>query len=362
MAQRKPPGLTKVGNVWHIDKQIRNYGRLCESCGTDDLDEAISLLNRRVEGIRKAVAYGIRPRKTFKQAAEKYLSEYKDKRSIGRDALDVRTVSPFIGDLPLEHIHDGTLERFKQKRLETVAPATVNRTLAIVRRILNLAARKWRHKGTNLSWLETAPMIEMVPNLNPRQPYPLSWEEQRSLFAELPPHLALMALFKVNTGLREREVTRLSWDWEWKIPELDTSVFRIPKEFVKNKADRLVILNTVAQSVIDECRGRHPDRVFTYKGNPIKKINNSAWWKARDRAGLPQVRVHDLKHTFGRRLRAAGVSLEDRQDLLGHKSGRITTYYSAPEFGHLIQAAELVTRDNSRRTPELTLVKVRRTA
>jgi integrase len=45
-----------------------------------------------------------------------------------------------------------------------------------------------------------------------------------------------------------------------------------------------------------------------------------------------RVRVHDLKHTFGRRLRAAGVSFEDRQDLLGHKSGRITTHYSQAEF------------------------------
>ena len=59
---------------------------------------------------------------------------------------------------------------------------------------------------------------------------------------------------------------------------------------------------------------------------------NSAWKKARERAGLPQVRVHDLKHTFGRRLRAAGVSFEDRQDLLGHRSGRITTHYSAAEL------------------------------
>jgi integrase len=42
--------------------------------------------------------------------------------------------------------------------------------------------------------------------------------------------------------------------------------------------------------------------------------------------GFRKVRVHDLKHTFGRRLRAAGVSFEDRQDLLGHKSGRITTH------------------------------------
>ncbi len=362
MAQKKPPGLTKVGNVWHIDKHIKGYGRYCESCVTDDLDEAILLLNCRVEEVRKSVAYGIRPRKTFKQAAEKYLSEYKEKRSIGRDDLDVRTVLPYIGELPLEHIHDGTLERFKQKRLETVAPATVNRTLAIVRRILNLAARKWKHRGTNLSWLETSPMIEMVPNVNPRAPYPLSWKEQQILFAELPKHLALMALFKVNTGTREREVTLLSWDWEYKIPELDASIFIIPRQLVKNKTDRLVVLNSVARSIIDQCRGQHPDRVFTFRGIPVARINNHAWRKARDRAGLPQVRVHDLKHTFGRRLRAAGVSFEDRQDLLGHKTGRITTHYAAPELGNLIQAAELVTHDNSRRTPELTLVKVRKTA
>ena len=64
----------------------------------------------------------------------------------------------------------------------------------------------------------------------------------------------------------------------------------------------------------------------------MQRMLNSAWKRARTRAGLPQVRVHDLKHTFGRRLRAAGVSFEDRQDLLGHRSGRITTHYSAAEL------------------------------
>ncbi|HMK36134.1 MAG TPA: hypothetical protein VK463_13760 [Desulfomonilaceae bacterium] len=53
-------------------------------------------------------------------------------------------------------------------------------------------------------------------------------------------------------------------------------------------------------------------------------------------------RVHDLKHTFGRRLRSAGVSFEDRQDLLGHKSSRVTTHYSAPKLINLIQAAKRV--------------------
>jgi hypothetical protein len=67
-----------------------------------------------------------------------------------------------------------------------------------------------------------------------------------------------------------------------------------------------------------------------------------AWIKARRRAGLPMVRVHDLKHTFGRRLRAAGVSFEDRQDLLGHLSQRITTHYSAADLERLVIAANRV--------------------
>ena len=69
------------------------------------------------------------------------------------------------------------------------------------------------------------------------------------------------------------------------------------------------------------------------------------------------VRVHDLKHTFGRRLRAAGVSFEDRQDLLGHRSGRITTHYSAAELGNLLSAANRVVGEGSRKTPALFVLK-----
>ncbi len=148
-----------------------------------------------------------------------------------------------------------------------------------------------------------------------------------------------MALFKVNTGCREAEVCNLRWEWEVEVPALNTSVFIIPKEKVKNRQDRLVVLNRVAKAIIDEMRGKHPEYVFTYKGKPIRRIYNSAWKRARIKAGLPEVRVHDLKHTFGRRLRAAGVSFEDRQDLLGHKSSRITTHYSMPELENLISAA-----------------------
>ena len=119
-------------------------------------------------------------------------------------------------------------------------------------------------------------------------------------------------------------------------------MFIIPADRAKNGEERLVVLNRVARSVNEGVRGEHAEYVFTLRGRPIQAMGNSAWNAARVRVGLPLVRVHDIKHTFGRRLRAAGVSFEDRQDLLGHCSGRITTHYSATELENLIAAAENV--------------------
>ena len=68
------------------------------------------------------------------------------------------------------------------------------------------------------------------------------------MFKELPKHLAQMALFGVNTGCRDAEVCALRWDWEIKVPPLDTSVFIIPGEMVKNGDERLVILNRLAEA------------------------------------------------------------------------------------------------------------------
>lgn len=204
-----------------------------------------------------------------------------------------------------------------------------------------------------------------------RAPYPLSIAEQRLLFSELPDHLARMALFKVNTGLREQEVVHLSWKWEVQVPELETSVFVMPRKFVKNGLDRYVVLNRVARSIIESCRGNHPERVFTRRGRPVTRMYNSGWKRARRRAaarypeavghacpdGFSAIRVHDLKHTFGHRLRAAGVGFEDRKVLLGHKSDHVTTHYSAPEISGLIAAAERVCELESRKSHAMALVR-----
>lgn len=356
MGSRKTPGLVNRGGVWHIDKRIRGR-RLCESTGESNLEKAEEYLAKRIEETRKALIYGERPTRTFRQAATKYLNENQHKRRIGDEALHLQQLDPFIGDLELRAVHIGTLQPFiEMRRKAGIKTKSINLALGVARHILNVAASEWLD-DTGLTWLEHPPKIKLLKVTDARKPYPLSWEEQARLFQKLPGHLARMALFKVNTGCREQEVCSLRWEWEIEVPELETSVFLIPEERVKNGEERLIVLNRVARSVIESVRDDHPLYVFTYCDKRLGKMNNSAWRRARKKVGLPQVRIHDLKHTFGRRLRAAGVSFEDRQDLLGHKSGRITSHYSAAELGNLIEAANLVAGQRSRKSPALVVLK-----
>ncbi|HGN0980548.1 tyrosine-type recombinase/integrase [Pseudomonas aeruginosa] len=388
-------GLYERNGIWHVDKVVRGQ-RLQESTGTSNREEAEQYLIHRLEKLRQEKVYGIRRVRSWREAATRYLMEYKDMPSIGLAAIYLEQLDPYIGDLPLTHVDDESLapyikDKLKPSRTSTgkvkpgVTPRTVNIALEKVIRILNLCARKWRDEEKR-PWLDTVPMISKLDEKRSRRtPYPLSWEEQSLLFSELPDHLRRMALYKVNCGSREQEVVKLRWDWEIPVPELDTSVFLIPSDFggrdkgsgVKNGEERLVVLNAVAKSVIEGQRGLDPVWVFPYgmpdrngKATPVHRMNDSAWKKARIRAakkyqerflrpapkGFASIRIHDLKHTFGRRLRAAGVTEEDRRALLGHKNGSITSHYSAAELGKLIDEANKISATDSR-GPALTILR-----
>ena len=342
-----------------------------------------------LEQLRQEKVYGVRKVRTWEEAATRFLIESKDQPSIHLTALCMKQLHPFLGHLPLTHIDDQALEPFIKDRQTTkvlacgrVEKAVTNRTIniAIERavRVLTLCARKWRDDDRR-PWLDSVPMLKKLEEKkSSRKPYPMSWEEQSILFGELPGHLQTMALFKVNTGCREQEVCKLRWDWEIAVPELGTSVFLIPADFggrharsgVKNGDERLVVLNSVAKSIIEKQRGINRDWVFPYNGTAMHRMNDSAWKKARVRAaklwqeenlrpahpGYASIRIHDLKHSFGRRLRAAGVTEEDRKSLLGHKNGSITSHYSGAELGKLIEAANMVSTTDSR-GPVLTILK-----
>jgi len=270
---------------------------------------------------------------------------------------------PFIGHLNLEQIHDDTLQAFiKARKLQGRKNKTVNASMAVVRHILNLCARKWRDdKGR--TYLETAPLISMLALDDARKPRPISWAEQRKLLPLLPAHLQRMTLFDLNTGARDDVVCSLRWEWEVYLKELGCSVFIVPSRHVQGrKGLRPLICNRVAQSIIEEQRGEHPEFVFTYQRgklhepHAIETMNNNGWQTARAAVGLQDVRVHDLRHTVGMRLREAGVREETISDILWHSRGTMTSHYSVAQVRKLLDALNLITDESNRTNANLEML------
>lgn len=322
--------------------------------------------------------------KTFGEAAARYLNEF-DGKDAKRQAYALESVLPYIGDLPLMDVTGEALDTFKHDRLngqgsfnKPAMAGTVNKELTVVSTVLNRACRDW-------DWIPRVPRIRHVRGAK-RQPYPLTWEEQRKLFEALPTGWDQMAaLFAVNTGVRKDELFGLRWKDRVILKDLDTFLFVLTD--TKNGQDRAVICNSIARRAVENMREirkgwrrhmkdlelkvatqklssrdkRRAERqiarlnrrltsglVFPsfngYKITSISKIMTKAWIDA----GLPCDRmtkkgIHNLRHTFGHRLRAAGVPDEDRDALLGHSNVSLTQHYAMPDLERLQAMAERVT-------------------
>lgn len=340
---------TKDGG-YKVDKVYR--GKRIYQSGFSNFEEAENWLVRTLEQMRVEFVHGVRPPRKFDAAAAKYLQTHQHKATVESDIYHLKAVMPYIGHLSLDQIHNGTLQPFvEDRKAEGRKNKTINHSLAIVRRILNLAARDWRDEN-GMTWLLTPPMITLLKLTDQRPPRPIMWDEQRRLLPALPDHLAAMVLFVLNTGCRDDVVCNLQWDWELPIPELGVSVFVVPPKHVKGEAhrkqERVLVLNSVAQKVIEQRRGIHATHVFTYRGHPIGGMSNTAWQNARQKATLGDLHVHDLRHTVGLRLREAKVSESTISAVLWHSNRTVTSHYSMAQVVEIFEALELIKDESNR--------------
>lgn len=380
MGQRTTGIYPSSNGTWQVDKWWR--GTRIFQRGFSTFEEADGWLIKRLGALRQQKLHGERPGRTFDDAAAHYLETNQDKVSIvteiillkGPEKHPEEGVMHYIGNLQLHQVHDGTLAPYKTARLQAGrAHKTINLALAVVRRILNLAATAWRDEGGR-TWLDQAPAITMLPLVgHQREPRPITWSEQRTLLPKLPDHLARMALFTLNTGVRDDVVCNLRWEWEIPIPELGISVFEVPREHVKGRRRvRLVVCNSVAQSVVEACRGRHKEFVFVYRRERVKNVdqapamkyrqietmNNTGWQRARKAAGLGDLHVHDLRHTVGMRLREAGVAESTIADVLWHSKQSMTHHYTVAQIVELHGALEKIRADSGAWNKSLTTLRL----
>lgn len=362
----------------HVDKRHRGE-RIFERLGPISQDEAEAWLRRRQAEVDAKRASDVRSgdEQLFRTAAGKYLLELQgasDVRTLETISGHVLLLNQWVGDVPLRRVCNDSFARFKADRLggraangspaRPVKPATVNRSLEVARTVTNRAARVWRTVD-GLPWLGAAPLIEMLDETaTKRPPRPMSWAEQAALLPHLPAHLERMVLFAVNTGARDENLCGLRWEWEVPVPEVGRSVFVIPAAEFKGKRRHVLILNDVAWRIVQSQRGKHAEWVFAYRRERVKHLhkapamkfhrvgtmNNTAFQRAREQAGMPGLRVHDLRHTFGQRLRDAGVSGEDRSLLLGHAIEGMAQHYATATVARLVELANKVSATRDRAT------------
>jgi len=367
MRTRTPGILCDRSGERTVNKQHKGE-RIFARLGRVSQDEAETWLRARQAELDAKREHELREgsQQLFAAASMKYLLECKQRevRTLDLIAGHVNLLLPYIGSLRLQDVCNDSLESFKEERLaEGVKPSTVNRTLEVARTVLTRAARVWRTNGK--PWLQTAPLIEMLDEKSQRRPpYPITWSEQAELMKHLPAHLQRMVLFALNCGARDDNVCKLQWAWERKVPELDRSVFVVPAEEFKGKRPHVLVLNDVAARIIEECRGAHDEFVFVWRRErvknfedepvmpyrPVHTMNNTAFQSARRAAKLDRVRVHDLRHTFGQRLRDAGVAEEDRALLLGHAINGMPQHYATATIARLVEAANKVQETRDRTT------------
>ncbi|EJL90458.1 phage integrase family protein [Polaromonas sp. CF318] len=349
-------GIQLVGDERIIEKQYHGV-RIFQRLGKISQDDAEAWLRGRQAEIDNDRERELRTgnSRLFADGAAKYLIECKAKgvRTLDTISYHVTLLLPYIGRLPMPLVCNESLESFVADRLEDgVKNATINRSLEVARTITNRAARVWRDNGK--PWIPSPPLIEMMDETaQRRQPYPITWAQQAALVPALPGHLQRPVLFALNTGARDDNICGLRWDWEVKVPELGRSVFVVPAEEFKGQRDHVLILNDAAWSIVESCRGRHEDYVFVYRRERVKHldrppemeyrridtINNTAFQRVRAEVGLEKMRVHDLRHTFGQRLRDAGVTEEDRALLLGHAIEGMPQHYATATVARLVEAA-----------------------
>ncbi len=262
-----------------------------------------------------------KPVRTWDQAAERFLLETSHKRTQAWDRSMLKWFHPHLGGKALTDINRALLDEIKAKRSKGVAPATVNRYMALVRAILRRACNDWE-------WLDRVPKVGMLHDKGGRI-RSLTPPEFSKLLDQLPDHLRDMAMFSVATGLRQGNVTRL----QWKQISLERRHLWVSADQHKNGKAHSVPLNDAAMQVLLKRQGDHPTHVFTYEGNPIVQVNTKAWRNALARAGIEDFRWHDLRHTFATWHREAGTPTHELQRLGGWKTLEMVERYAhvAPE-------------------------------
>lgn len=230
----------------------------------------------------------------------------------------------------LQSVSTQQIDRFKAKRAGEVKPASVNRELGVLKRLLNVAV-EWGYL-----YESPAKVVKLLRVDNRRLRW-LTVDKIDNLLAEAARHLRPIISVAVFSGLRRGEIFSLLWE------NIDLINRIIEVVDSKNGDKRAIPMNATLFRTLNRLP-RRIDSPFLFPGRDggrLTDIKNS-FQTARENAGLEDVRFHDLRHTFASQLVMAGADLMTVKELLGHKTIKMTERYSHLSPDHKARAVQLL--------------------
>jgi integrase len=362
------------GRIWWVRFNHRGQ-EYRESSRSEHERAAWQLLKKRWKQIgRKRFVGPSEDRIRVSELLDALVTEYVTHGRRSRATLPSR-LAPLraaFADMRAVDLTGAHIERYKADRLaatsrrhdrETgvsrpVAPATINRELAALRKAFRMAVEQER--------LTTVPVIKLLPERNEREGFlePATFE---AVLRDLAADLQDFARFAYLTGWRKGEVQTLAWS------DVDRAHRRITlrRAHSKNGDPRVLTLVDDLTALIerrwaareyptaDHGRGLSPF-VFHRGGQPIGDFRK-AWATACSTAGVAATLFHDLRRSAVRNFEKAGVSQAVAMTISGHKTASVYRRYRIVDE-HDIADALARTQANLREAPRATVTPLRRAA
>ena len=347
------PGLyvevrgTSAGEGTYYLRYKDATGKTCHQKVGRSADITLAEARKRAKDLRAEIQLGADPRGEHKakQAVptlaaffdDSYMPHVKPrKRSWAKDqALFTNRIAGAFGHMRLNELRRQELQVFHSQLLtKGIGEATADHHIKLIRQVLN--------KAVEFGVIEVNP-IARIKLFNPdnRLENYLDAADLERLLTVLRTHtnrpVCNVALFLLSTGARLNEALSATWEHI----DRENKVWRIPASNSKSKKVRSVPLNDSALNVLEQLgtEGNSPHLFVSKKTGAKLGWVHKVWERIRDKAELPQMRIHDLRHQYASFLVNSGRSLYEVQKILGHSSHSVTERYAHLSSKSLMEAA-----------------------
>lgn len=313
--------ISKRGNRWFAQVRRKGYPAVYKTFGSKS-DAMVWTRVQEAQIDRAEVGPTKLPRSlTLKGILERYLAEITpQKRSAESERLRLMKLMRHpVCSLPLSDVSSSAIASFRDERIKVAAAGTVCRELSLIHHALEVARREWGFRiPVNPVQSVTKPRLQNARNRRLRGG---ELERLQSALAQTRnPLVGSIVLFAIETGMRRAEILSL----QWSLVSLDQRTAHIPVS--KTGKARTIALSPRAIAILSTRRDLTEGEglVFPITANAFRL----AWERLRTRAGLKDLRFHDLRHEAISRFFEIGLALPEVALLSGHRDSRMLLRYT----------------------------------